>query len=749
LAQTPTPRVAIIIVTWNGQEHLRRCLDALANQTFRDFVVVVVDNASSDGTAAMVRDAYPDVILLENGRNLGFAAANNVGIRATASPFVVTLNNDTRPDPDWLGALVRMAEATPELGSVASKMVSARDPDAIDSCGIALDPAGIAWDLYGGQLARLIDRPREVFGPCAGAALYRRAMLDDVGLFDEDFFAYLEDVDLAWRARLRGWHCRLQPEAVVRHEHAATLGDASPVKRFLLARNKVWTVAKDLPDEGLAWRLPLTAVYDLGAIAFAVARQHDFASLRGRLAGLAGLPAALRKRRGIQKRRTVTGSEVASHYAPLAWPWDVPRRYRHLTAPATVLTPASPGFIDRLSQRVVKDRFRRIGLQIVGQLLRPPPVGRAARGRDSVDPSGWAQPLGVVVLRPDHLGDALLSRPALDMLRRSLPDAEITLLVGPWTVPSLRGVPLRIASFPFPGFGRAVAPSFLAPYRELLALALRLRRERYDAALVLRPDHWWGGLAIALAGIPIRVGFRVPTVTPFLNSGIQPDRSESMSRAALRVTRAFVRELGATPVDVDPTPRFDPGTKARKAARSWLTDHRGNGRPRVALHPGAGIRLKCWPAPRWATVVNALAGDADVILTGASDEAPLLDAVQRAVGHAIPAAVDLSWDVLAALYEQVDLVIGMDSGPLHLATAVGTRTVRVYGPTDPAVWGPAAPAADHAVVQAQLGCVPCGSLDAPPCGHLAYPPCLAMVDVERVIERAQTLLGDRALVPAP
>src|SRR5206468_2274482 len=120
-----------------------------------------------------------------------------------------------------------------------------------NSCGIAIDPAGIAWDRYGGSPTSAVDRDREVFGPCAGAALYRRAMLEDVGLFDGDFFAYLEDVDLAWRARLRGWGCVLEPVAVVRHAHSATLGEGSPFKRYLLGRNKVWVLAKCLSADEL------------------------------------------------------------------------------------------------------------------------------------------------------------------------------------------------------------------------------------------------------------------------------------------------------------------------------------------------------------------------------------------------------------------------------------------------------------------------------------------------------------------
>src|SRR5581483_11916642 len=231
MSSAASPLVSVVVVTWNGRKHLAACLDALARQAFRDFETVVVDNGSRDGSADLVASAYPSVRLIRSPTNLGFAAGNNLGIRATGSRYVATLNNDAVPEPGWLGALVEAAERDAALGSVASKMVFAHDASTINSCGIALYPVGIAWDLWGGYPSEMVGRPRRVFGACAGAALYRRAMLEDVGLFDEDYFAYLEDVDLAWRARLRGWDTLLAPDAVVRHAHAGTLGEGSPLKR--------------------------------------------------------------------------------------------------------------------------------------------------------------------------------------------------------------------------------------------------------------------------------------------------------------------------------------------------------------------------------------------------------------------------------------------------------------------------------------------------------------------------------------
>lgn len=321
---------SIIIVNWNGRDHLVRCLDALERQTAHDFEVIVVDNASSDGSVEAIRSRFPAVRVIRNERNLGFAAGNNVGIRASTAPYVVTLNNDTVPSPEWLASLIEVAYSDRSVGMVASRMVFAARPDVINSAGIALDMAGIAWDRLGGMPMPAGDRQCEVFGPCAGAALYRRTMLDEIGLFDEDFFAYLEDVDLAWRARLAGWRCLYAPGAVVTHVHSATGVEGSPFKSFHLGRNKLWCIAKNYPSPQLFLWLPVIAGFDLAAVVYGVVARGDLAALRGRLAGLRGLRAQFRKRREVQRLREVPFSELARLMSPVATPAGVLSRYRHL-----------------------------------------------------------------------------------------------------------------------------------------------------------------------------------------------------------------------------------------------------------------------------------------------------------------------------------------------------------------------------------------------------------------------------------
>lgn len=325
----------VVIPNWNGRHLLGRCLRALRAQTYQDFAVVVVDNGSTDGSVAYLREHFPEVQIIANEKNRGFAAATNQGIRAPGGPrasrFVATLNNDTEVDPSWLAALVAAMEtemeSAPGVGMCASAMLFAHRPEMINSAGIAVDRAGIAWDRLGGApVAALGDAPVEVFGPCAGGALYRRAMLEEIGLFDEDFFAYMEDVDLAWRARAAGWRCLFAPQARLLHHHSATGKEGSPFKSFHLGRNKVWLLLKNYPARELWHHAPLALLYDLAAVLYALLARRDVHALRGRLAGWRAALRMWRKR----PRRDPTRAADIDLLAPLVWPWRVSRRYRHI-----------------------------------------------------------------------------------------------------------------------------------------------------------------------------------------------------------------------------------------------------------------------------------------------------------------------------------------------------------------------------------------------------------------------------------
>ena len=323
--------VSIIVVNWNGRHHLALCLPSLLALTYPTFEIIVVDNGSTDGSTVFLQERFPSVRLISLTKNVGFARGNNIGIRASEADYIATLNNDTKVEPNWLTALVETAESNPTVGMCAAKLLFWDRPDVINSAGICLDRAGIAWDRLGGQPNKAPQPdPLPVFGASAGAALYRRTMLSQIGLFDEDFFAYLEDVDLAWRARLAGWGCLYVDTAVVHHRHSATAIEGSPFKNRLLGRNKIWTVLKNYPWQMLLLYLPVFLLYDLGSVAIALLTRRDLTPLHGRLQALTKLSLIWQKRRKIQRNRRISLKEMYALLEPITSPAGVSQRYRHL-----------------------------------------------------------------------------------------------------------------------------------------------------------------------------------------------------------------------------------------------------------------------------------------------------------------------------------------------------------------------------------------------------------------------------------
>ena len=237
----------MIVVNYNGLRFLDECLTAvLAQELSQAFEVVVVDNASTDSSAACIRERYPSVRLIQAGRNLGFAGGNNLGIRASHGRYVVLLNNDTAVRPGWLAALVNAAETDPKVGAVSGKLLFKNQPGTIQNAGILLLSDGSGADRgFREPDHGQYDSREEVFGACGASALYRREMLDDVGLLDETFFMYYEDTDLSWRMRLRGWRVLYEPAAVVDHVHAGTSREWSPFFIFHVDRNRLFMVLKN------------------------------------------------------------------------------------------------------------------------------------------------------------------------------------------------------------------------------------------------------------------------------------------------------------------------------------------------------------------------------------------------------------------------------------------------------------------------------------------------------------------------
>lgn len=307
------PNAAIIIVNWNGRHLLETCLPAALAQTYPSYDVIVVDNGSTDDSVAWIRTHYPQVHVIRNDRNTGFCAGNNQAFAATSASYLALLNNDAAPEPAWLAEMVRVMETDAHVGMIAPKILCWDRHDIIDSLGLAIDRSGSAWEWKRGERDTAVQyqEPREVFGASGAACLYRRAMLDAVGGLDEDFFAYLEDADLAWRARLAGWRCLYVPTAVVYHRHSATGGEGSPFKGFHLGRNKWWMIVKNYPSPDVFWNLPIIIGRDLVAVAYHLIVRRDVHPLRGRLAALCTLGSALKKRRRVQSSLTAEGKRAA------------------------------------------------------------------------------------------------------------------------------------------------------------------------------------------------------------------------------------------------------------------------------------------------------------------------------------------------------------------------------------------------------------------------------------------------------
>jgi GT2 family glycosyltransferase len=301
------PLLSVVIVAFRRPDLLALCLRSVreaVQQLEGPAEVVVVDNNPGTKTGDVVRTDFPEVQLLTVGENVGFAPAVMRGLRATRGPWVALLNDDLTVDPKALSALLEAGRNDPSVGAVAAQLRFAHRPNVINSAGIQVDRLGVATDRLLGTSAEESERePIEVFGVSGGGALYRRSMLDEVGGFDESFFAYLEDVDLAWRARMRGWRALYAPDAVAYHHHSATLGHGSASKLFLVGRNRIRLLAKNATTRNLLQYGLGIAMYDLAYVAFAAMRYRTLAPLRGRLNGLREWPRY--RRSGSAGRREV------------------------------------------------------------------------------------------------------------------------------------------------------------------------------------------------------------------------------------------------------------------------------------------------------------------------------------------------------------------------------------------------------------------------------------------------------------
>ena len=303
------PLVSIVISTWNSGSVLPQCLNSLARQTVRDFEVIIVDNGSSDNSIAGLPEKWPtlDFQIKKLDRNTGFAAANNLGAHLAHADWLALLNSDAFPDPGWLEHLLQAAARAPEFSFFASRQLQAGAPHLLDGAGDAYHISGLAWRRYAGLPAAQFGlESEEVFSACAAAALYSRQAFLQVGGFDESFFSYLEDVDLGFRLRLKGFRCLYVPEAVVYHVGSATLGVRSKFAYYHWQRNFIWTFLQNMPA-GLFWRaLPAHLFANILYQLYYTFHGRTGILLKGKVDALRSLPTVMRKRREIQQARQVS-----------------------------------------------------------------------------------------------------------------------------------------------------------------------------------------------------------------------------------------------------------------------------------------------------------------------------------------------------------------------------------------------------------------------------------------------------------
>jgi GT2 family glycosyltransferase len=353
------PEISVIILNWNGRGYLEPCLLALKAQTLTAsrLEIVLVDNGSTDGSVEFMRERFEDWLaeaaqprlkLVELSENRGFSGGNLAGLEHCnlASRYIATLNNDTQAEPGWLETLLNALQSRPaeeKWGAACGAMLFASERKAegnqgynsliphpssliphIASAGIEVRKDGLALDRRIGEQLREDEREEEIFGVCAGAALYRREALVEVGFFDPAFFAYLEDADLAWRLRLAGWRSLYVPGALVWHEYSGTGKQGSPFKSFQLGRNRVWVLLKNWPAAMLLRHAFSILFYDLAASGYTLLRRDPY-PLRGRLAALhpKHLRRVLTQRKQTQSKRKASRAELEKWLGRSASPLEM------------------------------------------------------------------------------------------------------------------------------------------------------------------------------------------------------------------------------------------------------------------------------------------------------------------------------------------------------------------------------------------------------------------------------------------
>jgi GT2 family glycosyltransferase len=317
-------QISVIVVNWNSEAHLKKCLGHLNNQTLHPSSIIVIDNASNVEPQEEQLSKYENVKLIKNKQNSGFAAANNQAIRLTGKQdYVALLNPDAFPEPDWLEKLIAAADQYSDVAAFGSRQMMYGDHGMLDGIGDSYHVSGLAWrERHGKQQTEYDLQPKEIFSPCAAAALYRRKAIESVGGFDEDYFCYMEDVDLGFRLRLAGHKAMYVPDAVVYHIGSATTGGKqSNFSVYHGHRNLVWTYIKNMPGALFWLLLPYHLILNIFTIGWFMLRGQGGVILKAKSDAIKAIPRMWHKRRVIQSNRKISISAIWRVMDKRIFPW--------------------------------------------------------------------------------------------------------------------------------------------------------------------------------------------------------------------------------------------------------------------------------------------------------------------------------------------------------------------------------------------------------------------------------------------
>jgi GT2 family glycosyltransferase len=320
------PLISTVILNWNGEEYLQPCLQSVKGQTYPNIEIILVDNASTDGSIEYIKNLLSDLRLIINYRNIGYGGGNNRGIEEAKGRYIFVLNSDTEIEKRCVELLWECIETDQRIGVTTPKILLYDRRDIIDAAGLTIYPDGLSIGRGRLEPQEKYNQREEVFFGSGCASLFRKEMLEEIGLFDEDFFAYAEDTDLGWRARLARWKSYYVPEAVVYHHHSKKFGTYSPLKAFLVERNRIWVAWKNFPLPILyLWPFYTLWRYFYQGIGALIQRGASgrfgqesssflliFILMKAYLSGLRGLPAILRKRKEVQTKKRMSNWEVFS-----------------------------------------------------------------------------------------------------------------------------------------------------------------------------------------------------------------------------------------------------------------------------------------------------------------------------------------------------------------------------------------------------------------------------------------------------